>query len=203
MSIKFICAALISSLIVNWVIDPGHGGADGGAVSGTVIESEINLEIALKLNAVMGLLGVPAVLTRDSETLTYPDNATTIRKMKNSDMKARAKLIHDTPNAVLISIHQNKFPSNNSVHGAQVFYAKSDGSRQLAERVQQSLNALAGSARESKLIPDSIFLLKNTDCPAILVECGFISNAKERDSLCDGEYQTKIALAIFAALQSG
>ncbi|MDR0818073.1 MAG: N-acetylmuramoyl-L-alanine amidase [Oscillospiraceae bacterium] len=194
-------AAVYNTQSANFIIDPGHGGADGGAVAGDVIESEINLQIALKLDAMMGLFGVPAILTRDSEDIDYPDDADTIRKMKVADSKARVRLIQNTENAILVSIHQNKFTSSKA-KGAQVFYSKYPGSKELADVVQEYLRVTLDPASEKvpKQIPDSIFLMKDTGCPAILAECGFISNPSERKLLCDPNYQTKIAAALLAAL---
>jgi N-acetylmuramoyl-L-alanine amidase len=194
-----------SQTINHYVIDPGHGGTDGGATVGDVVESKINLDIALKLDALMGLLGAPAVLTRDSETLDYPANATTLRKKKNADMKARVELAnyveHSTGSAVFVSIHQNKF-SSASVHGAQVFYSDDERSGLLAKRLQTSLRRVLDPDNDkiSKQISDSVFIMREVKCPAVLIECGFISNARECALLIDDAYQTKLAAAIAAGL---
>ena len=105
------------------IIDPGHGGADGGAVANDgSIESVINLEVSLKMEALCGLLGYECMMTRDSETLDYPDDAKTIRAKKLADQKNRLQLVNSQPNAVMISIHQNIY-STSSPSGAQALYA--------------------------------------------------------------------------------
>jgi N-acetylmuramoyl-L-alanine amidase len=187
-----------------YIIDAGHGGADGGAVSGGIIESQLNLQVALKLDALMGLFGKTAILTRDSNELDYPPDATTLRKMKSADSNARKQLIQSTPNAIYVSIHQNKFKAA-SASGAQVFYGLFDGSKQLAEFVQESMRCILepDNAKKAKLIPDTIFLMKDTGCPAILIECGFLSNPPERELLVSDSYQTKIAIAILSGLIKG
>ncbi|MDR2606617.1 MAG: N-acetylmuramoyl-L-alanine amidase [Oscillospiraceae bacterium] len=185
----------------NYIIDAGHGGADGGAVEGDVIESQLNLQVALKLDALMGLFGKTAILTRDSNELDYPADADTLRKMKTADSNSRRALVRSTPNAVFISIHQNKFKSA-SAHGAQVFYGRGDGSRELAELLQESMRVVLepSNSKKPKLISDKIFLMQDTGCPAVLVECGFISNPSERELLTNDAYQTKIAAALLSGL---
>ena len=182
------------------VIDPGHGGEDGGAVAadGTK-ESEINLAVALKMEALCGLLGVNSVMTRESEILDYPKSANTIRAKKIADQKARIELINSTPNAVLISVHQNTYP-NAKPSGGQALYGNADGSQVLAELIQDniSMNIDADNNRGAAKISDDIYLMKKADCPAVLVECGFISNPTELEMLKTEEYQTKLA-AVFVA----
>lgn len=183
------------------VIDPGHGGADGGAVSGTgVRESVINLDIAKKMAALSELTGLPYTMTRYSEEIQYPDSAKSIANKKVYDQKKRVEMINDTPNAVLISVHQNKFPQN-SVSGPQSFYSKNAGSDTLAELVQSSLNTAIcpGNRRIAVPISNNIFLLKNINCPAVLIECGFLSNPKEEELLNTDKYRLKIAVTLTSA----
>ncbi|MBR6654433.1 MAG: N-acetylmuramoyl-L-alanine amidase [Oscillospiraceae bacterium] len=182
------------------IIDPGHGGEDGGAVAadGTK-ESEINLAVALKMEALCGFLGIDSIMTRESEILDYPKSANTIRAKKIADQKARIELINSTPNAVLISVHQNTYP-NAKPSGGQALYGKADGSKELAELIQNniSLNIDADNNRGAAKISDDIYLMKKADCPAVLVECGFMSNPAELEMLKTEEYQTKLA-AVFIA----
>ena len=113
------------------VIDAGHGGIDGGAVSCTgVSESQINLQIALKLEDLMHLLGLHTVMIRDTDRSVYTDG-TTIAAKKVSDIKARLRIVNTTPNALFVSIHQNNF-QDAKYYGAQVFYNKQPGSQLLA-----------------------------------------------------------------------
>jgi N-acetylmuramoyl-L-alanine amidase len=184
-----------------WILDAGHGGADGGAVAGTIIESGINLDIALKLEAILGLCGEASVLTRKTDDIDYPKDADTLRKKKRYDSSTRVKLITSTDNGVLISIHQNKF-AQSRVSGAQVFYAKTEGSRELAEKVQTALkNTLdPDNKKQAAKIPDTVYIMRAAKCPAILIECGYISNPEEGRLLLTDEYQMKIAVAIAAGL---
>lgn len=183
------------------IIDAGHGGVDGGAVAADgSVESTINLAIARRLEALAGLFGVETVMTRESEDIDYPEDADTVSKMKQADQNARVKLINSVPDGVLISIHQNYYPDSRP-SGAQVLYAATDGSQELGE--------LAHGAITSALCPDSrrvaapisrdIFLMRSVKCPAILVECGFISNAGELEKLRSGTYQTKLAALLLTS----
>jgi N-acetylmuramoyl-L-alanine amidase len=182
------------------VIDPGHGGEDGGATCKGKKESEINLAISQKLEALCLFCGVEYVMTRDSEDIDYPDDLKTTSERKVYDQNHRLELINSTENAVLISIHQNKFVSS-SPRGPQAFFAKTDGSEELAKLVQASMNTVLypGNRRIATRIQDSIYLMKNVECPAVLAECGFISNPAEAELLVQDDYQTKLALCLFSS----
>jgi N-acetylmuramoyl-L-alanine amidase len=182
------------------IIDAGHGGADGGAVSpGGTVESEVNLAIAKKAEAVAAFLGIRAVMTRSSSDIAYSAKATTLRKMKAEDQKARLALITSTPNAVMLSVHQNTFPSPGP-YGVQVLYAPTEGSEEWGKNMQLLFaNALdVNNRRAAVLIPDSILLMNHIDCPALLVECGFLSNANDEKKLLDDAYRTKLAVILVA-----
>ncbi len=181
------------------VLDAGHGGADGGAVSadGTP-EDDINLAIVLRLRDLFALMGRQTVLTRTGEaSLADPDSAT-LRQEKVSDTRNRVTLINSVANGCLISIHQNTLPGHPSVHGAQVFYGKVTGSDTRAVTVQQTLNNAinADNEKNAKPIGGDIYIMAHVNCPAILVECGFLSNSAETKLLLSPEYQTKLAAAI-------
>lgn len=204
MSFKSFIAAVMAAAVLGggpaYVIDPGHGGDDGGAMGpdGT-LESVLNLSIAMKLDAVMGLFGAQTVLTRDSECILYPPQADTIKKRKNADQKQRVEVVASTENAVLVSIHQNNY-TGSKPNGAQVFYNKHTASREFAEYTQILLLCLNESnTRTASAIPDEIYLMRMAKCPAILVECGFLSNPDELKKLKDEEYQKKIAVVLAAA----
>lgn len=194
-------SALSTSRFSTLIIDAGHGGADGGAVAkdGSK-ESEINLAVAQKLDALSGLFGIHSIMTRTSEELDYPQGADSIRAKKVADQKARVELINSTPNAILISIHQNLYPSP-SPSGAQALYSKTQGSKELAEMIQSSLVFCldADNKRVASQISNDIYLMKSVDCPAVLVECGFISNPAELALLKDSGYQRKIASIIISS----
>ena len=183
------------------VIDAGHGGEDGGAVSlSGVYESEINLDIALKMAALSDLTGIEYTLTRESDNISYPDSARTVSSRKKYDQKKRVEQINETSNAVLISIHQNFYP-HKSPHGPQSFYAANAGSDSLAELVQGSMNSSVclGNRRIAMPVAKDVFLFKNVSCPAVLVECGFISNPEESELLGTESYRLKIATALTCA----
>ncbi len=183
------------------IIDPGHGGEDGGAVAADGSkESQINLDIALKMDALCDLLGCRSVMTRDSETLDYPESAHTIREKKVADQKMRVELINSVPNGILISVHQNTYPGGKP-KGAQALYGTVYGSIELAEIIQSNITALIDkdNRRGAAKISDDIYLLKKANCPAVLVECGFISNEAELRLLKDSEYQLAIASVLVAS----
>ena len=182
------------------VIDPGHGGEDGGATSCTGrMESEYNLAISRRLDDLMHLLGYQTRMTRTSDVSIYTTGDTIARK-KISDLKERVRIVNETSNALLISIHQNQF-SDSRYSGAQVFYAKTDGSKELGQRLQTYLvSALnPGSHRKSKPI-SSVYLMEKIRCPGILVECGFLSNPQEEARLRDSNYQKKLCCVIAAVI---
>lgn len=183
------------------VIDPGHGGMDGGAVSCTgVSESELNLEIALKLDDLLTMLGIRTVMTRREDVSIHSPEAVTLSEKKVSDLKNRVNLVNQTPNPLLISIHQNMF-EDPRYDGAQVFYARTAGSLQLAEQVQQVLCTELDpdnhrQAKESL----SVYLMKKIQCTGILIECGFLSNEAEEAKLRNTAYQKQLACVITAGL---
>lgn len=184
------------------VIDPGHGGFDGGAVGTTgVNEKGINLEISQKLSYLLGFYGVDTRMTRNDDVSIHSGEAESIRQKKATDIRNRVKMVNETPDATLISVHLNWF-SQASCRGAQVFYSKNnpDG-KLLAEVTQKSLAAGLDpqNHRIAKAGEDHIYLLKNVACPAILVECGFLTNPVEEQKLVNDDYQKKIAVCVAAS----
>ena len=183
------------------VLDAGHGGEDGGAVSPDgVPESGINLQIVRKAEGLLVFLGRSVRLTRTGEEAIYSPEAQTLREKKVSDLKNRVALINALPHAVLLSIHQNFF-TEGKYHGAQVFYAKTPGSQQLAEQLQSNL-ALGlepDNHRQCKK-SDGVYLMEHIDCTGVLVECGFLSNYEEEQRLLQPEYQKKLAAVIAGTL---
>lgn len=185
------------------VVDAGHGGIDGGAVAadGTT-EKGINLAIAKYLNDILLLAGFNSVMTRSDDDLISDDGAVTIRQKKSTDLKNRAKLLDSYENAILISIHQNKF-SQSKYWGAQVFYSpNTKESEQLAECVQSSIvtSLQVDNERKIKKSGSEIYLLHTAKHPAIMVECGFLSNSNELSKLKDSKYQSEIAFSIFCGI---
>lgn len=183
------------------ILDAGHGGEDGGASTAAgEKESDINLAIVLKARALMVFLGVEPRLTRDADVSIHSSGAETIRQKKVSDLKNRVSLVEQTPNAVLMSVHQNHF-TDSQYSGSQVFYNSGDISSQWGEGTQEVLRQLLDSDndRKAKPMPDGIYLFEHISCPAILVECGFLSNGKEASLLVTDAYQRKVALALAGA----
>lgn len=182
------------------VIDPGHGGEDGGAVSCTGrMESEYNLAISRRLDDLLHLLGYRTRLTRTSDVSIYTTGSTIAQK-KVSDLKERVRIVNETGNALLVSIHQNQF-SDSRYSGAQVFYAKTAGSKDLGQKLQAELVAALnpGSNRKSKPV-SGVYLLENIPCAGVLVECGFLSNPQEEAMLRNTDYQKKLCCVLAATL---
>lgn len=181
---------------VQIVVDAGHGGVDGGATSCTgVLESNLNLEIALRLDDLLHLLGYDTVMIRTTDKSVYT-NGNTIAEKKISDLRERVRITNTTENALLVSIHQNYF-SDGQYHGAQVFYAPVDSSRDLAVKLQTAMvsHLNPGSRRLAKQA-QGVYFLQHITCPGILVECGFLSNPAEEAQLRDPEYQRKLCAVI-------
>lgn len=195
------CKAAESPRPAVLIIDPGHGGLDGGAsaADGT-LESALNLEIALRMEAIGKLLGMKTVLTRRGESLEYPEDCATVHAKKVWDQKTRVELINSVENAVLVSVHQNRYPDPRP-SGSQVLYAKTAGSQELGEIAHGNLIACLcpENRRVAAPISDSIYLMKHVTCPAILVECGFLSNPAEAEKLKSQEYQTALAAVLVAS----
>ena len=181
------------------VVDVGHGGKDPGKVGVTgCYEKDINLQIAEKLKIFLELEGFEVVLTRDGDYGLYSESDT---NKKNADMKNRVKLIEATNPLLTVSIHQNSY-SDASIKGAQTFYYLSSGeSKELAGIIQDRLvNTLDKSNHRKAKANDNYYLLENTTCPMVIVECGFLSNEEECNNLESDYYQEKVAWAIYIGI---
>ena len=184
------------------VIDPGHGGEDGGASGNSVLEKDINLAISLKLKNLLETSGLHVVMTRTTDVSIGDKTLDTIRERKVSDLHNRLKIVEAQGDCVLISVHQNHF-TESRYSGAQMFYStKNAGSKELAENIKNRVVELVQpeNKRETKPATNSIYLLWNTKVPAVLVECGFLSNQSEAAKLSDKTYQQQIAFAIFSGM---
>ena len=183
------------------VLDPGHGGEDGGAVSANgVRESGLNLEISLRTRDLLRFLGIPVVMTRETDLSIHSPEAVTVSEKKISDLKNRVALVSGTENPILVSIHQNMF-AESKYYGTQLFYADSDPSRQLAEELQALFAAELDPSNHRRAKPcENVYLLSKISCPGVLVECGFLSNPKEEALLQSAEYQKKVAAVLAAGL---
>ena len=185
------------------IVDAGHGLPDGGAVGVTgSIEQEINLKIALKLQEVLEAKGVRVIMTRTDENGLWDDKDDSIRKKKVSDMNKRLEIMKKSDAHLFISIHMNSFP-NHSASGLRIFYAPNhEEIKPLAENIQTRIQDITGAnINIVKSADKSLFLMKNPPIPAILVECGFLSNAKEEKKLQEDDYQARLAWAIADALE--
>lgn len=184
------------------VIDAGHGGEDSGAVANSVLEKDINLEIALKLRDMLKASGIEVKMIRESDVSIYDTASGTIRERKVSDLKNRVKIVNNNKKNILVSIHQNKFEQS-KYSGAQMFYStNNDKSQILAENIRKSITGLIQpeNKRELKKGGSDIYLLNKAAVPAVIVECGFISNEEEAKNLSNEEYQSKIAFAIYCGI---
>lgn len=182
------------------IVDPGHGGEDGGATScAGIVESRYNLDIALRLNDLLHLLGFDTKIIRTTDISVYT-KAETIAQKKISDLKERVRIVNETEDALLLSIHQNNF-SDPRYSGAQVFYAGTEGSEALARQLQgafvSTLNP--GSNRKCKK-SDGVYLMERIDCTGVLIECGFLSNPEEEAKLRNPDYQQKLCCVIAATV---
>ena len=180
------------------IIDPGHGGEDGGAVAADgTLEAELNLAVAQKLHGLASLCGVQTVMTRTGDHIDYPADAETISERKIADQKQRVALINSVLNGFLISVHQNWYPTSEP-HGAQVLYARNPESEAFGTLMHARLiEALdPENRRVAAPISEDIYLMRNARCPAVLIECGFLSNPEELSRLKNPVYQLKLGILI-------
>lgn len=182
------------------VIDAGHGGEDGGASSCTGFwESNINLEIALRLNDLMHLLGYQTAMVRTTDCALHTQGET-IASRKASDLKERVKIANHTENCIWISIHQNYF-TDERYRGAQVFYGNSVDSDTLGKQLQQNLikTINPNSNRQAKKI-SGVYLFDHMTVTGVLIECGFLSNREEEALLRNVSYQKQLCGVIAATV---
>lgn len=172
------------------VLDAGHGAEDPGTSYGQIYEKDINLKITLLLEKKLGSLGANVILTRDGDYDLSLPNAT---YRKKSDFDNRIKLINESNADIYISIHLN-YLSDSSYSGPQVFYNKEN--KELAEAIQLSMNKELNGSRKIKKIPQDTYMYSKLNVSGVLIECGFISNAKERSLLSTEDYQIKVANSI-------
>lgn len=178
------------------VIDAGHGGVDSGVlgVNTSVKESDINLAVSRKLKGYFTSAGFTVVMTRTNNGGLYGAYSS---GFKMRDMKRRKAIIEECAADMVISIHQNRC-SIPSRRGGQVFFDdKSESGKCLADCIQTELNGMEECARECSPLAGDYFMLKCTNSPSVIVECGFLSNAEDEKLLMDDGYQKTLAYAIF------
>ena len=176
------------------VIDAGHGGHDPGKVGvNNALEKDINLQIAQKVKTHLEKNGIQVIMTREDDVM---------EDTKLEDMKKRVALINEIKPEITVSIHQNSY-SNSSVKGAQVFYyAGSEVSKGAASLMQEELRKVdTENTRQIKFNSD-FYMLKKTEVPTIIVECGFLSNPGEAEKLVSEEYQEQMAQAICSGIMT-
>ena len=178
-------------------LDAGHGGPDNGASSGKILEKDINLEIVYKLEKELTKNGAKVLLTRtDENDLSKPNS----KYRKKSDFDNRIKIINNNNADMYLSIHLN-YLSDASYYGPQVFYnRKKDNNKILAETIQNYLNTKTNTKREIKNIPERTYMYNKLKPTGVLIECGFLSNYKEKQKLKSDNYQKKIAQYITEAI---
>lgn len=177
------------------VVDAGHGGNDPGkvAVNGS-LEKDINLAIAKRLAWYLEQADVTVIMTRDSDSGLY---SPTDSSKKMSDMQRRCRIMNESKADLAVSIHQNSY-HDEEISGGQVFYyADSAPGKRLAERIQKRFDYVLGAEnRRQPKANESYYLLLHAECPAVIVECGFLSNWREASLLGDEEYQDRMAYTI-------
>ena len=172
------------------VVDAGHGKEDPGTSYGSIYEKDINLAISLYLEKELGSLGAEVILTRDGD---YDLSSPNVTFRKKSDFDNRIKLINESNADLYISIHLN-YLSDGSYYGPQVFYTKENEG--LAKVVQESMNTKLNGDRLIKKMPTDTYMYNKLKVSGVLIECGFLSNYKERSLLHTNEYQIKVARSI-------
>ncbi len=187
-----------------FVLDAGHGGRDGGAVGiNGVMEKDLNLSIAAVLRDYMVLCGAEIIMTRTEDSLVCDEADPALKgKLKQTDLKNRLALAQAGVPAVFVSIHMNKF-SIEKYKGLQVYYSPNDEqSAGYAKRVQNRIQCILQpeNTRKTKAAGSSIFLLDRLNSPAILIECGFLSNREDAQNLSDAAYRARLSVVIADSL---
>lgn len=180
------------------VIDAGHGGEDSGAVANGLHEKELNLIIAGKLKEMLALSDVDVVMTRTDDRMLYGDAD---KRKKFHDLLERVKIAQSYDNCIFVSIHMNKFPLE-QCHGLQVFYSENnEQSKTLASKIRQyALLTDSTNGRVIKPGGKDIYVLDRLECPAVLVECCFLSNSYDAGRITDEMEQNKLAFALFCGI---
>lgn len=188
----------------NIIIDAGHGGEDGGTSSADgTLEKDINLSIAKILESMLNSAGYKTVMTRNSDTQLGDTSLSTIRQRKISDIRERLRITEVNDTSIFVSIHQNHY-SSPLYSGTQVFYSpNSVYSKNLADSIQKRIveNIQQNNKRTIKPVGTNIYLLYNCKLPAVMVECGFMSNTEESEKLKQNDYQKQIAFSIMCGIQ--
>ena len=178
------------------VLDCGHGGPDGGAVGADgSLEKDINLALGKCLRELLLQNGYTVVMTRETDTFICDDHSASLREQNVSDLHNRLKIAESYPNSVFISLHMNNF-SVPRYWGSQLFYSPNHpGSQPLAKSIFNRLTATVqkGNDRPLKEMDSSVYIIYHATHPALLLECGFMSNPEELQKFNSAEYRAKFA----------
>ena len=185
------------------ILDAGHGGEDGGASSASgILEKDLNLSITFLLKDFLEANGIRVVMTRTDDRLLYDTSVDYNGRKKALDLAARKKIGEETPNSIFVSIHMNAYPQT-QYSGLQVWYSPNhEDSKAIADNIQNTVQELLQPENNRRIKPatSSIYLLHRLKSPAVLVECGFLSNEAEAARLSSPEYQKELAFCLFLAI---
>jgi N-acetylmuramoyl-L-alanine amidase len=185
------------------IIDAGHGGEDGGTSSASgLVEKDLNLEISFMLRDMLEANGISVIMTREDDRLLYDRNVNFHGKKKVLDLAARLGVAQSTADAIFVSIHMNAFPDP-KYSGLQVWFSPNgEEAYELANKIQTNTHNMLQpqNDRKVKQATSKIFLLNNAVCPAVLVECGFLSNPQEAELLASKEYKQKLCFILFSSI---
>ena len=171
------------------------------SVDGTP-EKGINLAVAESLRDGLKLLGYDVVCTRESDISIYDKGTEGLGEQKKSDMKNRLAIFSKYSDGISVSIHQNQF-TDSRYSGAQMFYSKDNAEgEKLAGVMQKQFVSLLqpDNTRETKPVGDELYLLNNTKNPAVMIECGFLSNPEEAQKLENEDYQRQVAFTVLTGI---
>ena len=185
------------------IIDAGHGGEDGGtqAPFGT-LEKDLNLKIAELIKKELEEMGIPVIMTRTEDKLLYDTSVNYKGQKKKLDAAARLKIVEDNPNSIFVSIHMNSYVDP-QYSGLQVWYSQNNPSSEpIARLIQERNNTLfqVGNKRQTKPTGNNIYIMSKIQCPAVLIECGFLSNPREAANLCDSGYQIALSKSLASSI---
>ncbi len=191
---EYVTSAKVEAEKTLVMLDAGHGGRDPGKVGvNNALEKDINLAIAKKTKELLSEKGIEVIMTREEDVMYAKEDSD---NKKTEDMKARVEMINRNLPELTVSIHQNSYHEE-SVSGAQVFYySHSQKAKEAAEVMQKALMSLNAENTRPAKANDTYYMLKRTESPTIIVECGFLSNKEEAELLITEEYQSQMAQAI-------
>jgi N-acetylmuramoyl-L-alanine amidase len=181
------------------LIDVGHGGVDSGTSYGDLYEKDLNLQVGKRLYELLTKKGYHAILNRDRDVALSDHNRwlnTPSRHIR--DLAQRKHLAKEVSPLMMISLHVN-WSSDERQRGPLVIYQSNNQSYLMADIMQHALNQVFG-LRKEPVKGGKYYLLKHSYCPSVIVEMGFISNARDRTYLTTPDKQQQIAQAMADAV---